>query len=71
MSNVGSGTVVTAQEPSPYLSVPSVLINSAVGDAVAKFRAWRTRRQEITRGRENGAHAEVLARLRVLLDRDR
>ena len=69
MGNASSGAGVTAQEPSPWLSVRRVPINSAVGGAVAKFRGWRARRQAIRRSRESGAQAEVLARLRVLLDR--
>jgi hypothetical protein len=68
---VDSGTVATAREPSRWLPVGSVLTLGAVGGAVAKFRGWRARRQEITRGRENGSQAEVLARLRVLLEQRR
>ena len=54
----------------PWLAVRRVPMVGAVTEAVLAVRGWRARGQAVRRGRENGDRSEVIARLRVLLERD-
>jgi hypothetical protein len=45
-------------------------MGGSVAAAVLAVRGWRARERAVRRGRQNGDRSEVVARLRVLLERD-
>jgi hypothetical protein len=54
----------------PWLAERHVPVVGAVAAAALAVRSWRAREQAVQRGRENGDRSEIIARLRVLLERE-
>jgi hypothetical protein len=62
---------MTAQDVfAPWLAVRQVSMADAVTGMVLALRGWRAKGRAIRRGRESGHRSEVLARFRVILERD-
>ena len=54
----------------PWFAVRHVPMAGVVTAAALAVRRWRARGRIVQRGRENGDRSEVIARLRVLLERE-